>query len=239
MHRRTPVGGGQAGIGFLFGDLPVGFQRRFPFSIFLLRRAVQRSRAGVDQVNNAVLSPVSELLAGNAFNRLRRPVGTHIGEDLRGAGHQVPKEHCHAVQTVIFGRHHVRLANAIPVERAVKQRLCGIAVGIMIGPVTLPLETGSYRVIAQRLLHAAHLSKFRVALHHVAYTHRHQQAFPQDRCILLLVAAILLRIFIFAEAEMCFRPAQCQFKLLFIVDLMIDTTAQLGHIYRLHLHTKP
>lgn len=89
-------------------------------------------------MNNAVLSPSSELLAGNTLNRLRRPVGAYISKNLRGAGHQMPKQHRYPVKAVIFRRHYQRLANTVPVERAVQQRLCGITIWILIRPVALP-----------------------------------------------------------------------------------------------------
>ena len=148
-------------------------------------------------------------------------------------------QHGHAVEAVVFGGDDERLAHAVPVKRAVEQRFGGIAIGVLIGPVALTLETGGDGVVAQRLLHQPFFRQLRVALHHVADAHRHQQALFQHRAALRFIALILLGVLIFAVAEMFIRPRQRHLQLGFIIDFLIDSPAQLRHVDSLNLHPEP
>jgi len=69
------------------------------------------------------------------------PEGPDVGEDLRGVREEIAKEHRHAVEGVVLGRHQVRLAGTGPVEVRVGDRLEEVAVGKVVRPLTLPLET--------------------------------------------------------------------------------------------------
>lgn len=101
-------------------------------------------------MNNAVFRQAAECLAGDAFYGFRRPVGSHVGEYLRGTGELMAEQHRYAVQTVIFGGDDKRFAYAVPVKRTIEQRFGGIAIRVLIGPVALALEAGGNGVVAQR-----------------------------------------------------------------------------------------
>jgi len=190
-------------------------------------------------VDNAVFRQSGERLAGDAFNRVRRPVGAHVGKHLGGAGQLVAHQHRHAVEAVVFRGDDEGFAYAVPVERAIEQRFGGIAVRVLIGPVALALEARGDGVVAQRLFDQPFFRQLLVALHHVADAHRHQQALFQHRAALFGVALILLRVLVFAVAEVFIRPRQRHFQLAFIIDFLVDAAAQLGHVHRLHFHTEP
>lgn len=83
-------------------------------------------------MNNAVLRQSAERLAGDAFYGFRRPVGSYVGEYLRGTSELMAKQHRYAVQTVIFGGDDKRFAYAVPVKRAIEQRFGGIAIRVLI-----------------------------------------------------------------------------------------------------------
>ena len=239
MDRRAPFGRREAGIRLVLLNLPVRFHRRVALRVALLAGAVQRRRAGVNQVNDAVLRPPGERLPGDPLNGVRRPVGAHVGKHLGGAGELMTHQHGHAVEAVVFGSDDKWLAHPVPVKRAVEQRFSGIAIGVLIGPVALTLETGGDGVVAQRLLHQPFFRQFRVALHHVADAHRHQQALFQHRAALCFIALILLSVLIFAVAEVFIRPRQRHLQLGFIIDFLIDSPAQLRHVDSLDLHAEP
>lgn len=80
VDRRAPFGRREAGIRLALLNLPVGFHRRIALRVALLAGAVQRRRAGVNQVNDAVLRPPGERLPGDPFNGIRRPVGAYVGK---------------------------------------------------------------------------------------------------------------------------------------------------------------
>ena len=105
--------------------------------------------------------------------------------------------------------------------------------------MALTLETGGDGVVAQRLLHQPFFRQLRVALHHVADAHRHQQALFQHRAALCFIALILLSVLIFAVAEVFIRPRQRHLQLGFIIDFVIDSPAQLRHVDSLDLHAEP
>lgn len=84
-------------------------------------------------MNNAVLSKAGQRFTRDALHRLWRPVGAHIGKDLRRTGELMAEQHRHAVQAVVFGGDNERFAYAIPVEGAVEQRFGGITIRILIG----------------------------------------------------------------------------------------------------------
>ena len=190
-------------------------------------------------MNDAVLSKAGQRFTRHAFNRLWRPVGAHIGKDLGRAGELMAEQHRYAVQAVVFGCDNERFTNAIPVKGTVEQRFGGIAIWVLIGPVTLSLEARGDRVIAQGFFDQTFVCQLFVTLHHVANAHSHQQAFFQHCAALFSVTLILLRVLIFAVAEVFVRPRQRHFQLGFIIDFLVNATTQLGHINRLHLHTQP
>ena len=56
---------------------------------------------------------------------------------------------------------------------------------------------------------------------------------------MLGIALILFVIFIFAIAEVFISPGQRHFQFGFVVNLLIDTATQFGHIHRLDFHSQP
>jgi hypothetical protein len=94
----------------------------------------------------------SRLFAAGLFDRLHAPVGAQVGENLGGVGEQVAEEHAGAVERVVFGGDDVGRALAVPVERGIEDGFEEIAVGEVVGPLALALETGGDGIVAVRLL---------------------------------------------------------------------------------------
>ena len=107
-----------------------------------LAAGVEAGRAGVQQVDDAAvfLRLALEVVAGDALGGLGRPVGAHVGEDLRAVGQQLHEEHADAVEHVVFRCEDHRLLRAFEVERRVEDSLRIIAVGPMVRPLSLALE---------------------------------------------------------------------------------------------------
>ena len=68
-------------------------------------------------MDNALAGLSRQLMPRYALHRRRTPVGSHVGENLRRVGEQVPEEHRGPVQRIVFGGENERLADAIPVKR--------------------------------------------------------------------------------------------------------------------------
>ncbi|GDV03899.1 hypothetical protein ExPUPEC79_04071 [Escherichia coli] len=54
VDRRAPFGSGEASVSLLLRDFPVRLHRRVTFAVALFTGTVQRSRTGVDQMDDAV-----------------------------------------------------------------------------------------------------------------------------------------------------------------------------------------
>ena len=66
-----------------------------------------------------------------------------------------------AVEAVIFRGDDVRRADAVPIEGGIEDRFQEIAVGLVIGPLALALETGGDGVVALRFLAKAQFGQAR------------------------------------------------------------------------------
>ena len=218
-------------------DFPVRLHHRLAVA-FLLPGRVQRRRAGVDEVQEPARRATGQFVAGHALDGLRTPVRAHIGKHLRRAGEQMPEKHREAVEGVVLRRHDVGLADAVPVERRVEDGLHKVAVGEVVGPLALPLETGGDGVVPQRLLLVTQFRQARVAHHQIAGDERHlDRRFPVF--ILLRAAALLFRwIAIRAFGTVRFDPGHGLLKLDRIVDVLFETADELRHVHKFRAHAE-
>jgi len=130
-------------------------------------------------VYNAARRSAFQLVTGDALDRVRAPVGAHVGEDLGGVGEQVTQKHRHAVKAVIFRGNDEWSADAVPVKGTVEDGFEEVAVGLVIRPLPLALETRSDGVVAVGLFAKAHLGELGIADHHVAGDEGHlDRGFP-------------------------------------------------------------
>ncbi len=132
----------QAFLYLFWRDLPEGLDDRLAVER-LLTGAVQGGGAGVDQVQNPPCRQAGRLVASHPLDGFGAPVGTHIGKDLGCSRQEVTKEHANSIQGIVLGGQNERLSDAIPVEGRVENRFHKVAVREVVGPLALPLETGS------------------------------------------------------------------------------------------------
>ena len=71
VDRRAPFGSGEASVSLLLGDFPVRLHRRFSFAVALFTGTVQRSRTGVDQMDDAVFCQPVQFMPRYALNCFR------------------------------------------------------------------------------------------------------------------------------------------------------------------------
>ena len=233
-----PGGGLEAGLGLFRGNFPAGFHGGAAVAL-LLAGAVEGGGAGVDQVQEAAGSGALELVAGHALDRLCAPVGADIGEDGCGMGEQVDEEHGDAVERVVFGGHDVGGADPVPVERRGQDGLQKIAVGQVVCPLALALESGGDGVAAMGFFAVAEGLEFGVADHQVAGDQGHL-----DRACPVLVffgAAALLAggIVVLAFWAVGAHPAVGVFELFRVIDAAFHAAHELDHVDRLDAQAEP
>ena len=187
-----------------------------------------------------------EIVAGDALRGLGRPVGAHVGEDLRAVGQQLHKEHTKAVEDVILGRKDHRLLRAFKVERGVEHSLGIVAVGPVVGPLSLALESGGDGVVADLLLLKA-CGQVLVALDQIL-----DDAVHLDRELPLLLfffggeldAAGLAEEFhgfgvvVAAFLAVRLRPCQRLFIRLMVVDALLHAAEDLDFVNGLDAQTQ-
>ena len=132
-------------------------------SLRLFAGPVERGGTGVDKVQKAAGRWAFQSMPGHALDGIGRPVGADIGEQLRRSGKQMAEQHGRAVQGVVFRSDDVGLANAVPIETCVKDRLHEVAVREMIRPLPLPLKARRQRVVALRLFGKAQFGQTGIA----------------------------------------------------------------------------
>ena len=161
----------EAACGFLRGDFPERLHRGLAV-VRLLAAAVERRRAGVDEVQQAVRGGAGQSVAGHALDRLGAPIGAHVGENLRGVRQQMAEQHARAVERVVFRRD--QHGSRMPFQSNDEFRMASrkSPFGIMVGPVALALEAGQDGVVAEGFLAEAELRQARIADHQVAHDHR-------------------------------------------------------------------
>ena len=189
-------------------------------------------------MDNAAFGPVGQVVAGHSLDRRRAPVGSHISEDLSGIGQEMPKEHGNPIEAVVLRGHNEGLTNAVPVEGRVENRLQEIAVGEMIGPVTLPLEAGGDGIVPQGLLTIAQVRQAGVAHHQVTGNHGHpDHELPVP--VLLRPAALGLRRVVFLSLFAVLpHPHQGPGKLILVVDSLLNPARELSHVHRFYPHAQ-
>ena len=193
-----------------------------------------------------VLGLALEVVAGDALGGLGRPVGAHVGEDLGAVGQQLHKEHTKAVEDVILGRKDHRLLRAFKVERGVEHSLGIVAVGPVVGPLSLTLEAGGDGVVADLFFFKC-VGEILVALDQIL-----DDAVHLDRELPLLLFFFLCKLdaALFAEEFHGFgvvvaaflavrlRPCQRLFIRLMVVDALLHAAEDLDLVNGLDAQTQ-
>src|SRR5699024_11664553 len=112
-------------------------------------------------------------MSGYSLYRIRAPVGSDITKYLSSIGQLMSQQHTNSIQGVIFGGHRIGLANPVPVERRVEDRLGEIAIGVVIRPLPLALKARGDSVMAHRFFFVVHFTKSGIAHHQIAGDKRH------------------------------------------------------------------
>ena len=163
--RRVPGGGFEAFFHLGVGDFPERLHGGLAVD-FLFARAVERGRPGVDEVEDAVGDLwVLKGLASGFGDGVEAPVGAEVGEDLCTVCEEVPHEHAGAVECVVLGGDDVGRAFAVPVEGRIEDRFEEVAVGEVVGPLALALESCGDGVVSVRLLAESHFGEFGISDH--------------------------------------------------------------------------
>ncbi len=189
-------------------------------------------------MNEAIGRNSCRLPACHALYCCGTPVGANIGKDLSPTSEEVPKQHCNAVERVVFCCHKVWLADAVPVEARIENGLHKVAVGEVISPLPLPLESGQNCVVPQGLLVSAFALKVRVAHHEVAHDYGHLDAgFPR-----LVHSGARMphgwRIVVRAFHAVFLCPLHGAFEFGIGIDLFVQAAHNLAHVDILVAHAK-
>ena len=226
MAGGAPAGCLQAGVGVGVRELPERFHRGFAV-IFGAAGGVERGRAGVEEVDEA---GILHVVSGHAFDGFRAPERTDVGEPLRRAGEQVPEQHRRAVQAVVFGRHYERLTKAVPVERRAEHGFHKVAVRHVVGPLSLPLESGDDGVMALGLFAEPEFGEAWIADHQVAGDHHHFHDVRPNLVLLFLCALILGGVVVLSLDAVRTHPCVGLFELDRVVDSLVHAPDDLAHV---------
>ena len=231
-------GGLQIRLDVRLGDLPPVLDDGVALGVLLLAGGVEGRRPGVAQVDEAVLGASLELVTGDPLNGLGAPVGAHIAEELGTVGQDGVEEHGHGVAGVALRGEDLLGPLAVPVEGGVEEGLEDVAVGLVVRPLTLPLEARRDGVVALGLLDEAQLGQGGVALHEVASDEEHLDAVVELLVVLLLGEAVGLRVAVLPDGEVLPGPGQGGLVLLVVVDAVGDTAVDLDHVDVLGAHAQ-
>ncbi len=172
-----------------------------------------------------------QLVAGAALDRLGAPEGADIGEHHGTVGQQMAEQHRDTVQGVVFGSQDIGATTAIPVERSVEQCFGEIAVGHVVGPLALSLETGGDGIVAKRLFAEAEFLQTGVAGHEVTDNKVHlDDELPVG---ILLFAGVLPQgvvVVSFVLLAVGDSPLVSLLVLFGVKNALIDATADFDHI---------
>ena len=231
-------GGLQIRLDVRLGDLPPVLDDGVALGVLLLTGGVERGGPGVAQVDEAVLGASLELVTGDPLNGLGAPVGAHVTEELRTVGQDGVEEHGHGVAGVALRGEDLLGPLAVPVEGGVEEGLEDVAVGLVVRPLTLPLEARRDGVVALGLLDEAQLGQGGVALHEVAADEEHLDAVVELLVVLLLGEAVGLGVAVLPDGEVLPGPGQGGLVLLVVVDAVRDTAVDLDHVDVLGAHAQ-
>jgi hypothetical protein len=238
--RGMPGGGLEALFHFVVRDFPERLHRGFALGVGLLAGAIERGRAGVDEVKDAIADErVADLFAAGGFDRLKAPISAEVGENLRAVGEQPAEEHARAVERVVFGGDDVGRAFAVPIEGRVEDRLHEVAVREVVGPLALALETGGDRVVALRLFAESHFREHRISDHQIAGDQRHLHAVLPLAIELLAGAGGFRGVVIFAFRAVRLHPGEGLFIFGLVVLALAHAAGDFGHVDGLHPHAEP
>ena len=220
---------------FRRADFPKRFQRG-PAAAGLFPGAVEGGRPGVDQVQKAFRRRARRRAPRHPFHRGRTPKRPHVGENLRRIREQAAEQHAGSVQGVVLRGHKVRRARPVPVEGRVEHRLQKIAVGQMIGPLALALETGGDGVMPERLLAPALRGQLRIARHQIARHQRHLHRNLPFPVQLRARAARLGSIVILPLPAIFLHPFHRLLEFRPVVNAPFHAPDEFAHVHRLHPH---
>ena len=228
----------------LIRDLPPFLHNSVAVFVRALAAGVEAGCAGVQQMNDAavLLRLTLQIIAGDALRRLRRPVGTHVGEDLCAVRQQLHEQHAETVEHVVFRCEDHRLLRAFKVEGRVEYSLGIVTVGPVVRPLSLALEAGSDGVVSDGFFNEACGQVF-VALDQILDDAVHlDRKFP----LLFFFFRGKLDTALFAEEVNIFgvvvaaflavllRPCQRLFIGLMVVDTLFHAAEDLNLVNGLH-----
>ncbi len=134
--------------------------------------------------------------------------------------------------------HDVGLADAVPVERSIEDGLHEVAIGQVIGPLALPLETRGNRVVAQSLFSVTELLQPGIAHHQIPGDQGHLDGDLPIPILFRPAALDLHGIVVFAFRAILFHPSQRPLELLRIVDTPLHAAYELGHVDGFNTHAQ-
>ena len=236
---RSPGGRLEHLLLILLGHIPPSLGFMLALLIHCLTAEIKRGSAGVDQVNEAVriLRMAFDLISGHSLHGFSAPVGAHVREHRAAAGQLFLEQHAQAVQAVILRGKHIRFSCPFIVKGRGEQCLREVAVGPVVGPLSLSLESAYDRIVSDRLFREL-LGQSFVASHQILDddVHLHRE-FP----LLVLGPAVLpdpFRILVKVFPAVFLRPLQGSLILFLIVDPFLHAAEDFHFIDRLYSHAQ-
>ena len=151
----------------------------------------------------------------------------------------MPKQHRRCVQCIVFGRDDVWSTLSIPIERGVQDRFHKVAIGKVIGPLSLPLKTGRQRLVSYRLLAQSHLRELWIADHQISSDQRHLYTVRPLAVDLLTRTLGLRAVVVVTLGAILFDPRH-RFVVLVLIELIfVHPSDELGHVDIFDPHPQP
>ena len=179
-----------------------------------------------------------QIIAGDTFDRLLAPEGTDIGESGSSTGEQVSEKHHDTVESIVFCSDHHGFTDSVPVKGAAEHGFGEVAVGEVVGPLTLPLEAAGNGVVSVAFFAESHFCKAGIALHQVADDHCHlDDEFPLTVKLLAAVAD-LFRIVVGTFLAVGFDPGKSFLKLFLVINALFHAADDLRTVHRFTAHVE-
>ena len=232
-----PGGIFKAGFHFGVGDFPMRFHGGFPVRAGLIAGAIEGGGTGIDKVKESVFSGAFELVAiGDAGYGIRAPVGAEVSEDLGAIGEELTEEHPGAVEGVVLGSENVGRAFAVPVEGSVQDRLHEVAVGEVVGPLALSLETGGDGIVTLCLFTESHFVEFWIPDHEVAGDECHFYGVFPFAIELFAAAFLILAVVVVTFGAVGFDPIEGFFEFVGVVGTLAHASGKFSHVDGFEAH---
>ena len=231
---RTPLGGIKTFLCFVLRDLPEGFHHRLAVT-GALTGCIQSGGTGVQQMDQ---TGNRQIIAGDTFDRFLAPEGTDIGESGSSTGEQVSEKHHDTVESIVFCGDHHGFTDAVPVKGAAEHGFGEVAVGEVVGPLTLPLEAAGNGVVSVAFFAESHFSKAGIALHQVADDHCHLDDKLPLTVKLLAAVADLFRIVVSTFLAVGFDPGKSFLKLFLVINALFHAADDLRAVHRFTAHVE-